>query len=103
LGLEQWYISQILKGLTKEEKQTMVRTITDEFISSMSPQERKETVRIVLPDIVNRLMADMTFNDRKELVEMLMPLMVAQMGEVKAATREKKESKTNPEGPKERR
>jgi hypothetical protein len=30
LGLEQWYISQIIKGLSKEEKQAMVKGITDE-------------------------------------------------------------------------
>ena len=57
----------LVKGLTKEEKQAMVRMMTDEFIASMSPQERKEMVKIVLPDIIQRLMTDTDFSDRKEL------------------------------------
>lgn len=39
MGLEQWYATQFIKGLTKEEKLSMVRMITYEFMVSMSPQD----------------------------------------------------------------
>jgi hypothetical protein len=93
MGLEQWYISQVIKGLSKEEKQAMVKAITDEFIMSMSPPDRKELVKIVLPDMVERLMTGMTLSDRKELVEMIMPLMIAQMGTTEVAAHDKKVTK----------
>jgi hypothetical protein len=102
LGLEQWYVSQIIKGLNNEEKQTMVRMITNEFISSMSPQDRKDMVKIVLPDIVDRLMAGMTQDDRKELIGNIMPLMIAQLGNEKEPVHERKESKDHNEAGKEK-
>ena len=52
MGLEQLYVSHLIKGLTKEEKQAIVKIMTDEFIASMSPQERKEMVKIVPADIL---------------------------------------------------
>jgi hypothetical protein len=96
LSLEQWYVTQLVKGLNNQEKQSMVRMITEEFISSMSPQDRKEMVKIVLPDIVDRLVAGMTSEDRKELIRSIMPLMIAQLGETKDA-QGKKVSKSHPE------
>jgi hypothetical protein len=102
LGLEQWYISQVIKGLTNEEKQSMVRMITDEFITSMSPQDRKDMVKIVLPHIVDRLMSGMTLGDRKELVETIVPLMIAQVGAAKTAVHDQKEKKAHVEEVKER-
>ena len=92
MGLEQWYATHLIKGLTKGEKLSMVRTITDEFITSMSPQDRKDMLRIVLPDIVDRLMSGMTSGDRKELVDAIMP-MIAQMGSAHGANHDKKEIK----------
>ena len=94
MGIEQWYVSQIIKGLNNEERQSMVKMITDEFIASMSPQDRKDLVKIVLPDIVDRLMAGMTHNDRKELIGTIMPLMIAQLGEGKVVAHDNKDSKT---------
>jgi hypothetical protein len=92
LSLEQLYISHLVKGLTKDEKQAMVKMMTDEFIASMSPQERKEMVKIVLPDIVQRLMTGTTISDRKELAESIMTLLMSQTGEAKNA-HEKKENR----------
>jgi hypothetical protein len=88
----------MVKGLNSDEKQSMVRMITEEFISSMSPQERKEMVRMVLPDIVDRLMIGMTHDDRKELIGSIMPLMLAQLGNTKEEARDKRNSKAHPEG-----
>jgi hypothetical protein len=102
LGLEQWYVSQIIKGLNNEEKQTMVRMITNEFISSMSPQDRKDMVKIVLPDIVDRLMAGMTQDDRRELIGNIMPLMIAQLGDEKEPVHERKDGKDHNEAVKEK-
>ena len=97
MGLERWYVSQIIKGLNNDEKRSMVKMITDEFINSMSPQARKELMKIVLPDIVDRLMAGMNHDDRKELIGTIMPLMIAQLGEEKDPARDKKETKAHPE------
>ena len=97
MGLEQWYASQIIKGLNNEEKQSMVKMITDEFINSMSPQDRKELMKTVLPDIVDRLMAGMNHEDRKDLIGTIMPLMIAQLGGEKESARDKKETKPRPE------
>jgi Mg/Co/Ni transporter MgtE len=103
LGLEQWYISQIIKGLNNEERQSLVKMITDEFINSMSPQDRKDLVKVVLPDIVDRLMAGMNHDDRKDLIGTIMPLMIAQLGEQKGSAQDKKEVKAHPELAREKR
>jgi hypothetical protein len=95
LGIERWYVAQVIKGLTMEEKRSMVRMITDEFIMSMSPQDRKEMVKIVLPGIVDTLMSGMTMNDRKELIETVMPLMITQIGSMKVTAHDKKETKSH--------
>jgi hypothetical protein len=97
LGLERWYVSQIIKGLNNEERQSMVKMITEEFISSMNPQDRKELMKIVLPDIVDRLMAGMNHDDRKDLIGTIMPLMIAQLGEEKDSALDKKKTKAHPE------
>ena len=94
MGLEQLYISNIIRSLSKEEKLEIARTITDEFISSMSPQDRKEMVKMFLPDIIDRLMTDMPFHDRKELVEAVVPIMIAQISVQKEASSVKKEPKS---------
>lgn len=103
MGLEQLYISHLVKGLTKDEKQAMVKMMTDEFIASMSPQERKEMVKIVLPDIIQRLMTGTTVSDRKELAESIMTLLMSQTGEAKTANHDKKESRPRGEDARERR
>jgi hypothetical protein len=95
LGIERWYVAQVIKGLTFEEKQTMVRMITDEFIMNMSMQDRKEMIKIVLPGIIDTLMSGMTMNDRKELIETIMPLIIAQIGSTKMTAHEKKEPKSH--------
>jgi len=93
LGIERWYVAQVIKGLTMEEKRSMVRMITDEFILSMSPQDRKEMIKTILPGIIDTLMSGMTMVDRKELIETVMPLMITQIGSMKVASHEKKEPK----------
>jgi hypothetical protein len=103
LGLEKWYVTQIIKGLSNDEKRSMVKMITDEFINSMSPQDRKELMKVVLPDIVDRLMAGMNHDDRKDLIGTIMPLMIAQLGEEKDSARVKKETKAHPEHAKDKR
>jgi hypothetical protein len=93
LGIERWYVDQVIKGLTLEEKRSMVRMITDEFILSMRPQERKEMIKTILPGIIDTLMSGMTMVDRKELIETVVPLMILQIGSMRVAPREKKEPK----------
>lgn len=95
MSLEQLYVHQLIKGLSKEEKQAMVKMMTDEFIASMSPDERKEMIKIILPDIVEKLMYGTTINDRKELGESVMALMISQMGGTKTAVHDKKENNTH--------
>jgi hypothetical protein len=102
LSLEQLYISHLIKGLTKEEKQAMVKMMTDEFIASLNPKDQKELVKILLPDIVDRLIEGMTISDRKELVELIMTLMTVPMGKTKNAARDNKENRSNGEDAKER-
>ena len=97
MGLEQWFITQVSRGLTKEEKRSMVRMITDEFIMSMSPEDRKDMVKIVLPEIMEQLMAGMAPSDRTELIKTVMPLMIAQMGPAKTTNHGKKEAKNHTE------
>jgi hypothetical protein len=103
LGLERWYVSQIIRGLSNEEKQSLVRMITDEFIASMSAQDRKEMVRTVLPDIVDQLMAGMNHADRKELIGEIMPVMISQLGQTEGTAHEKRNGKADPEAGKEKR
>jgi hypothetical protein len=95
LGVERWYVDQMIKGLTKEEKQSMVKMITNEFISSLSPADRREMVKIVLPDIVDQLTNGMSLDDRKELVETMIPLLIAQLEATRASNQDKKEGKTH--------
>ena len=90
MSLEQLYVSHLVKGLSKEEKQAMVKMMTDEFIASMSSNDRRELVKIVLPDIVDRMMAGTTISDRRELLELIMTLMSEQLGETKTSTHDKK-------------
>ena len=80
MDIERWYVAQVIKGLTFEKKQILVRIIIDEFIMSISTQDRKEMIKIVLPGIADTLMSGMTMNDRKELIETIMPLIIAQIG-----------------------
>ncbi len=99
MGIEQWYITQVIKGLNKEEKQSMVRMITDEFIMSMSPEDRKDMVKVVLPDIIDRLMAGMTPSDRTDLIKTIMPLMIAQIGSATEPYQGKKETRNHTSTP----
>jgi hypothetical protein len=81
--------------MSKEEKMAMVKMMTDEFISSMSTDERKEMIKIILPDIAERLMVGTTAGDRKELVEFIMAQMMARMTETDTTVHDKKENKTH--------
>jgi hypothetical protein len=83
LSLEQLYVSHLIKGLTNEEKQAMVKMTAHEFIASLNPKDRKELVKILLPDIVDRLVEGMSISDRKELVELIMTLMTVQTEKTK--------------------
>ncbi len=95
MNLERWYVSRIVNGLNNEEKRSMVRMITGEFISSMSPQERKDLVMVVLPDIVDQLMSGMTCEERKDLVKSVMPLMISRLGEGKKTGRDKTDDRND--------
>lgn len=95
MSLEQLYVHQLIKGLTKEEKQAMVKMMTDEFIASMGTEERKEMIKIILPDIAERLMAGTSADDRKELAQFIMAQMVAKMTETNTPVRDKKENKNH--------
>jgi hypothetical protein len=93
LSLEQLYVRTLIKGLTKGEKQAMVKMMTDEFINSMSADERKEMIKIILPDIAEKLMVGTTADDRKELVEFIMAQMVTKMTGTNSTVRDKRENK----------
>ena len=103
MGLEQLYVSHLIKGLSKEEKQAMVKMITEEFIASMSSQDRKELVKILLPDIVDRLMVGTTAADREELVESILARITAHTGETKSTAHDRKGTRSHAEQAEEKR
>ena len=69
----------MVKGMSKEEKQSMMVKMMDMFFGSMTSEEKKEFMKQMMPKMMDKLMEGMTTEDKQELMSSTMPAMMSQM------------------------
>jgi hypothetical protein len=79
LGLKEWYMKRMVRGMSSEEKQSMMEKMMDEFFASMTSEERKELMKQMMPKMLEKIMEGMTAEDKQELMGSMMPAMMSQM------------------------
>jgi len=70
---------RLVKGMSREEKQSMMGKMTDEFFASMTSEEKKELMKQMMPKMMEKMMEGMTAEDKQELMSSMMPTMLSQM------------------------
>jgi len=75
LSIEERYIKRMVKGMSKEEKQSLVSKMMDEFFASMPPEEKKELLKQIVPRMMEKMMEGMTAEDKQELMSSMMSQM----------------------------
>lgn len=69
----------MVKGMSKEGKQSMMVKMMDMFFGSMTSEEKKEFMKQMMPKMMDKLMEGMTTEDKQELMSSTMPAMMSQM------------------------
>jgi len=79
LGLKEWYMKRMVRGMSREEKQSMMEKMMGEFFASMTSEEKKELMKQMMPKMMEKMMEGMTVEDKQELMGSMMPAMMSQM------------------------
>nr|MDO8099383.1 hypothetical protein [Candidatus Njordarchaeota archaeon] len=79
LGLKEWCMKRMVRGMSKEEKQSMMEKMMDEFFASMTSEEKKELMKQMMPKMMEKMTEGMTAEDKQELLGSMMPTMMSQM------------------------
>jgi len=79
LRLKEWYMKRMVKGMSKEERQSMMVKMMDMFFGSMTVEEKKDFMKQMMPKMMEKMMEGMTAEDKQELMSSMMPTMVSQM------------------------
>ena len=79
MGLREWFMRRTVKGMSSEEKESMMGKMMDEFFASMTSEEKKELMAKMMPEMMEKMLEGMTAEDRQELMGSLMPAMMSQM------------------------
>jgi len=77
--MKEWYMDRTVKGMSAQEKKSMVSTMMDKFFDSMSAEEKKEMMSDMMPKMMDRMFEGMSRQDKMELMGTMMPKMMAQM------------------------
>lgn len=59
----------VIRGMDKQERERMIALMLDEFLHSMTMEERKEMMAKFIPEIVSRVMEGVSPEDRKTVLE----------------------------------
>jgi len=59
----------VIRGMDKPERERMIALMLDEFLHSMTMEERKEMMARFIPEIVSRVMEGVSPEDRKTVLE----------------------------------
>jgi len=79
LGLKEWYMKRMVRGMTSEEKQSMMEKMMDEFFASMTSEQKKELMEKMMLKMTEKMMEGMTSEDKQELMASMMPAVMSQM------------------------
>jgi len=79
LGLKEWYMKRVVRGMSKEEKQSIMCEMMDEFFANMTSEEKKELMKQMMLKMMEKIMDGMTTEDKQELMGPMMPAMMAQI------------------------
>jgi len=79
MGLKEWYMKRMVRGMSREEKQSMMEKMMDEFFASMTSEDKKELMKQMMPKMMEKMMEGMTAEDKQELMGSMMPSMMTQM------------------------
>jgi len=72
-------MKRVVKGMSREEKQSMMVKMMDMFFGSMGSEEKKEFMKQMMPKMMEKMMEGMTAEDKQELMSSMMPTMMSQM------------------------
>ncbi|MCP8312835.1 MAG: hypothetical protein H3Z53_00455 [archaeon] len=72
-------MKRMVKGMSREEKQSMMAKMMDEFFASMTSEEKKDLMKQMMPKMMEKMMEGMTVKDKQELMGSMMPAMMSQM------------------------
>ncbi len=59
----------VIRGMDKQERERIIALMLDEFLHSMTMEERKEMMAKFIPEIVSRVMEGVSPEDRKTVLE----------------------------------
>jgi len=65
--------------MSREEKQSMMEKMMDEFFASMTSEEKKELMSQMMPEMMEKMLEGLTAEERRELMSSMMPAMMSQM------------------------
>ncbi len=96
-------MKRTIRKMDTEEKKSMMKNIADEFLGSMTLEERKELMQQLMPQMMEKIMEGLTMEDRQQLMSSMMPTMMSQMfraeGEMPSMMRSMMNSENSPKTP----
>lgn len=75
MSLTEVIAKELIQSMSREERQHFVDILLNDFLAMMSPEEKKEMMRRVLPQIIGETMKDMTAHERRQMVSEAVNLM----------------------------
>jgi len=75
MSLTEVIAKELIQSMSREERQHFVDILLNDFLAMMSPEEKKEMMRRVLPQIIGETMKDMTAHERRQTVSEVVTLM----------------------------
>ena len=72
-------MKRMVRGMSREEKQSMMEKMMDEFFASMTSEDKKELMKQMMPKMMEKMMEGMSTEDKQELMGSMMPAMMSQM------------------------
>lgn len=79
MGIKGWFMKRTVRGMSGEEKESMMEKMMEEFFAGMTSEEKKGLLQQMMPQMMENMMKGLTSKDRQELMGSMMPSMMAQM------------------------
>jgi hypothetical protein len=80
MSLTETIAKELIQSMSKEERQHFVDLLLEDFLVIMSPLEKKDMMRRVLPQIIDGTMKDMTIQEKEQMVDEVVSLMRSNLG-----------------------